>query len=147
MEIQALKLLLTDADLGKLVADATRGVEGLEKVQARLTPEGVFLSGEYKMFLRVPFETVWTVTPAGPELHVRLATVRVAGVSAGLLRGALLKLARDVVEKQPGASVRDEAIVIDVPVAARAEGVELRVHFTEVRLSPGTAVVEAGAPA
>jgi hypothetical protein len=148
MEIQSLKLHLTDADLARFVAEAARGEEGLEQLQARFTPEGVVLAGEYRMFLRVPFETVWEVKAAGPEVHVRLATVRVAGVPAGALRGVLLNMARDKVEKYPGASVRDDAVVLDVPAAAKAEGVALRVHFTDVRLSVGAATVEAGpAPA
>ena len=98
------------------------------------------------MFLRVPFETIWQVAPKGPELHVRLTSIRVAGLPAGMLRGVLFKMARDAVAKQPGASVRDDVIVVEVPTAARAQGlpVELRLHFTEVRLSVGTAVIEAG---
>lgn len=144
MEIQSLKLLLTDADLGRFVAEALRDEEGLEKVQARFTPEGVVLAGEYPtVLLRVPFETVWTVTAAGPELHVKLASVKVAGLPAGMLRGVLLKVAQDKVEQHPGCRVRGEDIAIDVAAAAAAEGLDLRVHFTAVRLSVGAAVVEA----
>jgi hypothetical protein len=144
MEIQALKLFITDADLAALVARYLAEAETIEELQVRLTPEGVVLSGKYPAaFFKVPFETVWQVIAAGPDVHVKLDAVRVAGLPANLLRGALMKTVRDKLEGQPGMRVDEDSVIIHVTDAARAHGVDVRVHFTTVRMSIGAAVVEA----
>jgi hypothetical protein len=145
MEIQALKLLITDADLAALATRALAGSETIEELQARLTPEGVVLSGKYPTsFFKVSFETVWRVSATGPEIHVKLETIRVAGLPAKLLRGALMKTVRDKVEGEAGVRVEDDTVIIHVSDAARAHGAEVTVNFTAVRMSIGAAVVEAG---
>lgn len=145
MEIQTLSLFLTDADLAKVIALVAHSDTGVEDLAGKFTPEGIVVTGRYPtMFLRVPFETVWVVEPAGPELRVSLASIRIGRVPAGPLRGLLLSMVRDVVAQLPGTVVRDEVIVIHAPDVARARGVDLQVRFTAVRLSIGAAVVEAG---
>jgi hypothetical protein len=145
MEIHSLKLFVTDADAAALAARALRDHDSIEDLTVRLTPDGVLLQGEYPTsFFKVSFETVWQVSASGPEVQVRLAAVKVAGLPAGLLRGALMNMIRDAVAGEPGVTVADETIVIHVSEAARAQGVDFRVHFTAVRMSIGTAVLEAG---
>src|SRR4051812_36883824 len=97
MEIQSLKLFITDADLAPLVAEAAAGQDGIEGLQAHLTPEGVQVQGQYAtgFGFKVPFETVWQLMPAGPCVEVRLGAIRVGGMPANLLRGALLRMVRD----------------------------------------------------
>jgi hypothetical protein len=145
MEIHSLKLFVTDADVAALAARALRDHESLEGLRVRLTPEGVVLQGEYPTaFFKVSFETVWQITASGPVVQVRLDAVKVAGLPAGLLRGALMNMIRDAVAREAGVTVADETIVIHVPEAARAQGVDFRVNFTAVRMSIGVAVLEAG---
>jgi hypothetical protein len=145
MEIQSFKLFVTDADVAALTAKLLRDHDAIEGLQVRLTPEGVLLQGDYPTsFFKVPFETVWQLNAAGPTVQVRLASVKVAGLPAGILRGALIKMVRDAVAGEPGVQVQDETIVVHVAEAAKGQGVDLRIHFTGVRLSVGSAVIEAG---
>ena len=145
MEIQGLKLFITDADVAALAARHLASTEAIEDLQVKLTPEGVALSGKYPTaFFKVHFETVWGVGATGPEVRVKLDAVRVAGLPANLLRGALMKTIRDKVEGEPGVSVDDETVIINVVQAARAQGTDLVINFTAVVLSVGTAVIEAG---
>jgi hypothetical protein len=145
MEIQSFKLLVTDADVMAMTSQLLREHDSIEELRVRLTPEGVLLQGEYPTsFFKVPFETVWYVDAAGPTVQVRLASVKVAGLPAGILRGALMKMVRDAVANEQGITVQDETIAIHVPELARKQGVELVVHFTAVRLSVGCVVIEAG---
>jgi hypothetical protein len=144
MEIQALKLFVNDADLAELTAKFAPKDEGIEELQARITPEGILLSGKYPTpFFAVSFETLWQVTAAGPEVRVRLANVRVLGLPATMLSGALMKMVRDNVEGKPGVRVEEDTVVINATETARAEGVSLEVKFTAVRPSVGSLVVEA----
>src|SRR4051812_46249167 len=101
MEIQSLRLFITDADLAPLVAEVAAGQEGIEGLRAHLTPEGVQVEGQYAtgFGFKVPFETLWQLSPAGPGLEVRLAAIRVGGMPANMLRGVLLRMIRDAVEQ------------------------------------------------
>src|SRR5215468_473529 len=99
MEIQSLKLFLTQAEVNEQARRVLRDTEGVEELEVKLTPEGVVVQGQYAMSVfKVPFETTWQVSAAGPEVVARLASVRVAGLPAGILRGVLMKMARDSVE-------------------------------------------------
>lgn len=145
MEIQSLKLFLTEDELNNLARQHTPPTEGLADVRLSITSEGVVVQGQYEAgFFKVPFETTWQIAAAGPELHVKLASIRVAGLPGGILRGALMKMARDAVEDKPGIRVTDDAIIVHVPDALRPHGVQLRIHFVVVRLSIKALVVEAG---
>ncbi|MFO0842714.1 MAG: hypothetical protein U0797_10015 [Gemmataceae bacterium] len=146
MEIQALKLLITEADLAAALKERLAGQEGVEGLQAALLPEGVKLQGEYAtgFGFKVPFETVWGLTASGPTVQAKLDAVKVAGLPAGILRGALLRMLRDAVEGQAGVRVEQETVQIDLPAVAAEQGVELRVNLTAVRLAAGELVVEAG---
>lgn len=144
MEIQTLKLHLTDADLAVVVTKLAASAEGVEDLKARFSPEGVIVTGRYPTsFLTVSFETTWSVEAAGPELIVRLAALKVMGMPGGFLRGILLKMAKDALADEPGLRVEDDAIIIAVAEVAKAQKIDLKVHFTRVVLSVGTAVLEA----
>jgi hypothetical protein len=144
MEIQSLKLFLTDADVVTLAQHALRDGDEIDELAVRLTPEGVRLSGQYPTgFFKVPFETLWQVRAAGPEIHVRLASVTVAGLPGGMLNGMLLKMARDALEGEAGVRVEDDVIIVHVSEAVRSRGIDLLVRFAAVRLSIGAAVIEA----
>ena len=148
MEIQSLKLFLTDGDLAVLLALAPPPGEPIEELKAGFTPEGVIVSGRYPTpFFPVAFETAWQVEGAGPEVRARLASVRVLGLPGNVLGGALMKMIRDAVEGKPGIRVENDAVVIHVGQVAKAHGIDLTVNFTTVRLSVGAAVIEAGAVA
>jgi hypothetical protein len=144
MEIQSCRLFITDADVAAMTARLLGEYDAIEGLQVRLTPDGVLLQGTYPTsFFKVPFETVWHIAAAGPIVQVRLASVKVAGLPAGILRGALMKMVRDAVAGEQGMTVQEETIVIHVPEATRKHGVDLAVHFTAVRMSVGCVVIEA----
>jgi hypothetical protein len=146
MEIHSLRVLVTDADLSALATRLAPDVEKIEGLQARLTPAGVELRGEYPtgFGFKVPFETLWQVAGAGPELRVGLAEIKVAGLPAGILRGALLRMLRDAAEGRPGVRMEGESLRIDLAEAAGAQGIIFRVNLTGVTFDSGTMVVEAG---
>jgi hypothetical protein len=145
MELQALKLFVSEDTVNGLIKKYVPDTGSIENLRIRLTPEGVVIAGDYPTFLmKMAFETLWELTAAGPELLARLTSVRVAGLPAGLLKGALLKLLRDAVTGQPGIQILDEAVRIHAEQVAGAHGVPLRVRFTGLRCSIAGLVLEAG---
>jgi hypothetical protein len=145
MHIQALRLSVSEDDINGLLEQhlgATAPVEGL---RVRLTPEGVVVEGSYlALFMRVSFETLWELTPAGSEVRARLTSVNVAGLPAGILRGKLLRALRDAAAYHPAVQVGDEVVRVDVAQLLHGKGLPVRVHFTALRCGPGTLTVEAG---
>ena len=145
MEIVNLKLFVAEAELNDLARRHLPPSDTVEDLRIGLTPEGIVVSGEYPaMMFKVPFETLWRPSVAGPEVQVRLESVKVAGLPAGLLKGALLRVIADAVEKEPGVKVQEEAVRVHLEEAARAQGVSLRINLTEVRCGVGGLVLEAG---
>jgi hypothetical protein len=146
MEILALKLFVNEAEANDLVKKHLPDSGAIENLRVRLTPEGVVVQGEYPAFMmKVTFETLWELSVAGPEVVAHLASARVAGLPAGILKGAMLKMIRDAVAQGAGVRVGEDAVRVHAEEAARAFGVPLKVRFIAVRCSLASLVIEAGA--
>jgi len=145
MHIQALKLVVTEAEVNTLVKKYVPDSNSVENLRIRLTPEGEVVAGEYPTFMmKVAFETVWTIIAVGAEVIARLADARVSGLPAGMLKGALMKMIRDQAGHEPGVRVLEDTIRIHLVEAAQAHSVPLRVNFTVVFCGVGTLLLEAG---
>jgi hypothetical protein len=145
MEIQALKLFVTEDEINDMLAKFLPPDLPVQDLRVSLTPGGVVVQGVYPTLLvKMAFETLWEITAAGPEVEARLANVKVAGLPAGKLRGLLVKMIRDAASHEPGLRVEDESLRVDVEEALRAKGLPLQVHFTGVRCSLNSLVLEAG---
>lgn len=146
MLIQSLTLLVTDADLKSLLDKNPPPGPAVADLAARFTPDGVVVTGRYPTpFMAVPFEILWHVTPEGPRVRAKLANVRVLGLPAGVLTGAMMKAIRDAMAGKAGVAVESDAVVVHAGEAAKPYGLDLDVRFTAVRLSVGAAAVEASA--
>jgi hypothetical protein len=145
MEILALKLLVTEDNLNGLVKRFAPGQSPIEDLRLRLTPDGVVVEGDYRaLVVRLKFQTLWEVTAHGAEVRARLASIKVAGLSAGMLRGLLLKVIADVSAEQPGVRVEDETLWVNVEQTLLGQGVPVKLNLTALRCSVGALVIEAG---
>jgi hypothetical protein len=145
MEILALKLFLTEGEINGLIQKFLPEPGAVENLRVRLTPEGVVVQGDYPTLLvKMAFETLWEVGVAAGEVEARLTSVKVAGLPAGMLRGVLLKVLRDVTAGEAGLEVQDETVRVNVEEMLWAKGLPVRVRLTAVRCSIGTLVIEAG---
>jgi uncharacterized protein YpmS len=148
MEIQTLRVLVREEEINQYLPQVVPPDAAVEKLRIRLTPQGVVVQGEYPaLFMKVAFETSWETTVSAGQVQARLANVQVAGLPAGLLRGVLLKVIRDVTAQVPGVSVKDESVFLDVGQALLGHQVPVSVYLTAVRLGEGHVVIEAGTPA
>jgi hypothetical protein len=145
MEIQRLKLTLDEADLNGMVARFLPHEDAVENLRLRLLPEGVLAEGDYATPLgTVSFETLWAPQVKDGVVQARLASVKVAGWPAGVLRGLLLKMIREQVAKEPGVCVDHETVRVDVQQVLLARGIPLHIRLTSLRCEAGQLVVEAG---
>ncbi|MFO0928174.1 MAG: hypothetical protein U0736_14240 [Gemmataceae bacterium] len=148
MEIQTLRLVVTDADVASLATELIPDQDGLDRLRFRFTPDGVILSGAYStgFGITVEFETLWEVRPAGPSVRFHLADIKVGGFPAKLLRGVLLRMIRDVIEGHQGLAMDGETLVVHVPTVAARNGVPIDIHLTGIQMGLTVMIVEAGAP-
>jgi hypothetical protein len=145
MEIHTLKLSVGEDEINALLAENPSEGGTVENLRVRLTPEGIVILGDYPtMFMKVGFETLWEVRAAGGLVEARLATVKVSGLPARLLRGVLLKTIRDLIADKPGLEVENEFLRMDLGKLSASRQFPLRVNLTGVKCGPGRLVIEAG---
>ncbi len=145
MEIQSLRLSITEEEINALVAEFAPGDPPVENLRIRLTPEGIVVLGDYPtMLMKVAFQTLWEVKGYGSVVEARLANVQVSGLPAGILRGVLLKTLGDTLAEKPGVRVEDEAILIDLSQQPAVQKLHLKMNLTGVHCVAEELIVETG---
>jgi hypothetical protein len=145
MELQSLRLLVTDDDLKSLAAHHLPRDTPIEDLCLAFTAEGVRVTGTYPvLIMNVSFETIWSLLVIDGQAEARLTTLRVAGFPAGKFKGIILKMIRDELHDKPGVTMVDEGIRFDLEAVVRQEGVSLRANLKALHCEAGRLIVEAG---
>jgi hypothetical protein len=145
MEIQALKLLLTEHDLNT-IAKRSLEKEQVRDVAIRLSPAGVHVCGVYPTpFMTVRFETLWEVSALSGKIAARLADLKVVGLPAGMLRGAIMSALAEATSKENGLQIDGERLLFDPDRLLFNNGLQVRTNLTAVRCGAGTLLLEAAA--
>jgi hypothetical protein len=145
MEIQSLRMLLTEQDVNQLLKDHLPKEYAVENPRVNISEQGILFAGEYPtVFVKVPFETLWEMSVHNGLLLAKLTGLRVSGVPATMFRGVLLDVIQDAVAREGGVHLEDEIIHINLEEAARARKVPLRMKLKRVHHSDGVLLIEAG---
>jgi hypothetical protein len=146
MEIQALKLLLTEHDFN-VIAKRALEKEQVRDVSIRLSAEGIHVYGVYPTpFMTVRFETLWEVSAHAGKIAARLADLKVVGLPAGMLRGTIMSALSEATSQENGLQVDGERLLFDPDRLLINNGLKGRTNLTAVRCGAGTLVLEAAAP-
>jgi hypothetical protein len=143
VEIQALKLLVTDADLNDVVVNRLPEDPEIRKLRVQVAPEGVYVTGVYQMVFNVPFETLWELAVAGGKLTARLSGFKAMGLPVGMFKSMLMNVVREAVSPIDGIETEDDTLRLDVERLLAKEGFSVRANLTRVRCHAGHLVVEA----
>jgi hypothetical protein len=142
MEIQSLRLLITqhDVELGvpRLLADNPQ----IKKIQVRLASDGIHITGVYHMVFDVAFEASWELSVQEGKLAVHLAKFQVVGMGGGLLKPVLLSAIADAVKKQDGIQLDGDTILVDVDRWLLQRGLALRTNLRAVEMGAGTVLIK-----
>jgi hypothetical protein len=143
MELRALELIVTDADLTRELAEHLPRDADVRDLRVRVTTEGVRVAGVYPtLMLPVTFDTLWKIEVCEGIVEARLATVQVAGwQTPGPLRGVIWGMVRDAIPRQHGVTVSDEAIRVDVERILADHGIPLQVKLRAIDCGEGVLVV------
>ncbi len=145
MHIHALKMSVTEQELNELAAALPAGHNSVQNLQVCLTVNGIVVRGDYTaLLMKMAFETLWEVKGAGSIVQARLASVKVAGLPAAMLRNVLLKTLRDLLAREPGVRVTDESIHVDLSKHTAIQKLRLNIHLTAVQCGTGKLIIEAG---
>jgi hypothetical protein len=155
MEIQALRLLLTEQDLQELADREMPGGEGLRALRLRIVPEGVVVSGTYLTSLMdLPFETLWHPSVLDGQLRVRLARVSTGSgmsdfaldvfnlLSPGAVRGTVMNQIASLVKGDATFRIEGDTIVVDPEQLLARQGFVVRVNLAAVYCAEGQLVFE-----
>jgi hypothetical protein len=143
MELQALKLLVTEHDLSNLATKALELNEQLSDLEVRITTEAVVVAGVVHLFMRVPFETFWWPAVRDGKLTATLLELKVVGLPAGMLKGVLLRMLADEAEKEDALRIEGETVFVDADRLLVKNGLDLRMNLSALHCTPGQLVVEA----
>jgi hypothetical protein len=147
MDIHSLRLSITEEEINALATEYSPTDSSIENLRVRLIPEGIVILGEYPtMLMRMAFETLWEVRGTVSVVEAKLATIKVSGLPARMLRGVLLKTIRDMTADKPGIRVEEDSIRVDLSQYAAAHKVQLQVNLTGVKCLAGHLVIETGPP-
>jgi hypothetical protein len=143
MEIHALKLLITEKDLNDLAARQIPRDEEIRKLRIRLAPEGVYVTGVYRMLISISFETFWELTANNGKVTARLAAFKALGIPVGLFKSMVMGAVRDAVTRYEAIEVDDDRIHVDVDRLLSRQGMAVRANLTAVQCRAGDLLLEA----
>jgi hypothetical protein len=142
MEIQALKLLITDQDLNELLDRYLPADSSLENLQIGIAPEGVYIRGEYPLLVRVGFETLWELEAQAGKVHARLAGLKAMGLPATVFKNAVLKAIEEAVQNENWLAFQNDTMMIDVDRLLTEKGIKARTNLNNVCCLPGEVIIE-----
>jgi len=146
MEIQALKLLVTQQDLNELVKKHLPEDQPLENVHIRVAPEGVYVTGEYPLLFRVGFETLWELETQAGMLLARLTGLKAMGLSATVFKSAVMKAIEEAAQEKDWLAFDEDVVAVDVDRLLAAEGIAMKTNLSAVRCRAEALVIEATSP-
>mgnify|MGYP001167495683 CR=1 FL=1 len=148
MDIQTLKIYVTDQELQELARKFLPPDAPVKNFAIKAAADGVRVSGEIATpMMPVPFESLWQPAVEGGRVTAKLAGLSAAGFPATPLRALVLDLVKGQI-KEPFIEVQEESIVVDVQDLVKRQDLPLAVRF-EVRAIhclEGGILVEAGLP-
>jgi len=146
MIIQALKVVLEEAELAAKVQEGLGAVKQLKDVAFGLVPGAVKVGGKFQVGFAIPFETRWSVDvlDQGRRLGVRLAQVSVGmiGMSAAMVTSQVMGALAQKLQGVPGVTVENDVIVLEPALLLAAKGIRLEARIKRVDVMQGRVEIE-----
>ncbi len=143
MEIQALKLTVTEKDLNELVRRHLPAEQPVEELEIRVAAEGLCLTGVLTLFIDVKFETLWTVSVQQRQVLARLARFKAWGMAGSVFKSAIVKLLADAARDADWLHRDGDSLLVDVDRFLRQNGLPLKTNLSAVLCQEGHLLIEA----
>ena len=142
MEIQLLKLSVSDADLNQLASRTFVWPDVIRDVGFAVTPEGVRVTGIYQRVIGIPFQMLWQLSVSEGKVVARIDRVRAGFVSIGFIKNYLLNR----ITAGANIFIRDGMLVFDVDALVADKGWPVRLNLTSIGCTLGSLILESRAP-
>jgi hypothetical protein len=142
MEIQLLKLSVSDADLNQLASRSFVWPDSIRDVRFAVRPEGLQVTGVYQQFIGIPFQILWHLSAFEGKVIGRIAGVRAGFISIGFIKKYLLKF----IAAATNIEMHDGVLVFDVDAVLADKGWPIRANLTSIGCTPGSLILDSRAP-
>ena len=144
MEIERLRVIITEKDLNDLARKHLPKETAVEDLQISVVPEGVWFKGAYQMFMPVSFEMLWLPGVEAGRAIASLERFSTMGMPANMLRSLIMSVIADAVEKESWLSVENDVVQADIDALLHKRGFDAKTRLTSIHCEEGRVVVEAG---
>jgi hypothetical protein len=144
MEIQQLKLFLTEQDLNDLARRHIPAEVAVEDLQLHILPEGVQIKGLYQVFVPVTFELLWELAIEQGAVIARLAKFRTTGMPTNVVKSLIVNVLADLAKTEKWLTVKGDIVRADIDCLLQHQGLTTRTHLRLIRCEAGRVVVEGG---
>lgn len=144
MEIQSLKITMTEADLNALLKKLKPGDAPIENLEVQLAPEGLTIKGVYPMFMKVSFEAQWEVGIKEGNIAAKLNSLRAMGMPGNLFKSALMGIIDNAAKDKPGIRIDGDTILVDLDAVLKGEGIEAQTRLSAIDCQAGQITIIAG---
>jgi len=145
MEIQALRAIITEQEINDIARrEAQAAGAPVSDLAIRFTPAGVEVSGSYRQFVTLPFQTLWQVGVRQGKIIANLADVKVSGFGAAMFRGVMLGAVCSALNAGDALVVREDSLELNLERLLALHGFPATLNLTGVRIQQGSLLIEAG---
>jgi hypothetical protein len=142
MEIQVLKLLVSEQEVNDLVAREAASGGAVRDISVRFGAEGISIKGKYQMLMPMPFETLWKVGVERGKIVAQLVDAKVVGFPAAMLKGALMSLVVESIQGDGALESQGDTLRVDVDRLLAQRGFPARTNLTSVHCDGGQLIIE-----
>jgi hypothetical protein len=142
VEIQFLKLRVSDADLNQLANETFSWPDAIRNVRFAVVPEGIRVIGTYQQCIAIPFYVLWQVSVSEGKVVARIVRLKAGFLSLGFLKSYLLNL----IAAATGIAIRDEMLILDLDALLADRGWPVRVNLSSIGFNYGSLVLESCEP-
>jgi hypothetical protein len=141
MEIQALKLSLSEHDLNELLRRYLPPDQPIEELAVRVSPNGLTVSGVYPLFINVHFETRWALSLDQGQVAARLDNFKAMGVPGNIFKSAIVKMIEDAAGAEEWIQIKGDTIRVDVDRCIGKYAFAAKTHFKALECRPGEILI------
>ena len=142
MEIELLKLSVSDADLNHLAHRTFVWPEAIRDVHFAVMPEGIRVTGIYQRIIGIPFRMIWQLSISEGRLVARMERVRAGFIDIGFIKEYL----QNLIAAAANIVIHKGMLVFDVDAFLADKGWPVRLNFTSIRCTLGNLTLESWAP-
>jgi hypothetical protein len=141
MEIQALRVLITEEELNDWLSKLLRLPDRIRNLQVKLLPEGISVRGTYQWVIGVSFEMLWEVFIHEARIAARLRRFEAGGLGLGLVKRYVLEA---IASEAHWSRLEGDRLVLDFDLLLNDKGINIRSNLKTVQCGRGYLVIESG---